>query len=135
MVNDQLKQGIMLMFQARDFEGMWYAIKDEYHDLGFTDDLPDQVRIDEYKWITQQLRKYMFTKQDDIMKCDSVEAMVTMVDDLIGKAEEYGDERKKIVYNFMRDHWLYEVRNHLMNLIERINMQKELDDEREDEYA
>lgn len=122
----------MLMFQARDFETMWYAIKDEYTDLGFTDVIPDQERVNEYKWITQQLRKYMFTKQDRILECDSVVDMVAMVDQLIGNADEYGDERKKVVYNFMRDHWLYELRNHLVDLVEELNRQEE---DEEGEYV
>lgn len=130
MVGGQISQSIMLMFQARDFETMWYAIKDEYKDLGFVDPIDDQTRIDEYTWITQQLRKYMFSKQDEIMGCDSLEDMVAMVDSLIGKAGEYGDERKKVVYNFMRDHWLYEVRNYLVDLIVSVSVDEE---ETEDE--
>lgn len=130
MVSGQISQSIMLMFQARDFETMWYAIKDEYKDLGFVDPISDQTRIDEYTWITQQLRKYMFSKQDEIMGCDSLEDMVAMVDSLIGKAGEYGDERKKVVYNFMRDHWLYEVRNYLVDLIASVSVDEE---ETEDE--
>lgn len=130
MVSGQISQSIMLMFQARDFETMWYAIKDEYKDLGFVDPISDQTRIDEYTWITQQLRKYMFSKQDEIMGCDSLEDMVAMVDSLIGKAGEYGDERKKVVYNFMRDHWLYEVRNYLVDLIVSVSVdEEEMEDE------
>lgn len=132
MVDEQVKQMIMLMFQARDFETMWYAIKDEYTELGFTDVIPDQERVNEYKWITQQLRKYMFTKQDRILECDSVVDMVAMVDQLIGNADEYGDERKKVVYNFMRDHWLYELRNHLVDLVAELNRQEE---DEEGEYV
>lgn len=134
MVDDKLKQRVELMFQARDFESMWFAISDEYRDLGFNGPMSDQDKIDEYTWITQQLRKYMFSKQDEILGCDSLEDMIAMIDAFIGKASEYGDDRKKVVYNFMRDHWLYEIRNHLVNLIMEINLQNESDDE-EEEYA
>lgn len=133
MVDEQRANDIMLMFQARDFETMWYAIMAEYKELGFTDDIPDHEMIEEYTWITQQLRKYMFSKQDEILGCDSLEDMVAMVDSLIGKAGEYGDERKKVVYNFMRDHWLYEVRNHLTGLI--FLASKENGDNEEGEYV
>lgn len=134
MVDDKLKQRVELMFQARDFESMWFAISDEYRDLGFNGPMSDQDKIDEYTWITQQLRKYMFSKQDNILCCDSLEDMVAMIDGFIGKAGEYGDDRKKVVYNFMRDHWLYEVRNYLTNLIVEVNLQKESNDE-EEEYV
>ena len=129
MVDDATRQNVMLMFRARDFESMWFSIKDIYDNLGFTDALTDQQRIDEYKWIVQQLRKYMFSKQDQVLSCDNVEGMINTIDSYIASAEEYGDERKKVVYNFMRDHWLYEVRNHLVGML----MDMELNVEEEDE--
>lgn len=135
MVDETIKQRVELMFQARDFESMWFAITDEYRDLGFTDSIADQDRIDEYTWITQQLRKYMFSKQDEILGCESLGDMIALIDVYIGKAGEYGEDRKKVVYNFMRDHWLYEIRNHLVNLIIEISMQDENDDGEEDEYV
>lgn len=130
MVDPGIKNSVLLMFRAKDFEGMWFTLKSMYSDLGFTDDITDQQRIDEYKWIVQQLRKYMFSKQDEILACDNLTEMVAKVDDLIGKADEYGDERKKVVYNFLRDHWLYELRNHLSNMI--MDIMPDYDEEEEE---
>lgn len=117
MVESSLKNQILLMFRAKDFHGMWFIIKQNYEELGFSDPMTDQQKIDEYKWIVQQLRKYMFSKQDEIMACESIEDMIDFVDMLIGKADEYAEERKKIVYNFIRDGWLYELRNYLSMLL------------------
>ena len=117
MVESSLKNQILLMFRAKDFHGMWFIIKQNYEELGFSDPMTDQQKIDEYKWIVQQLRKYMFSKQDEIMACGSIEDMIDFVDMLIGKADEYAEERKKIVYNFIRDGWLYELRNYLSMLL------------------
>ena len=103
---------------------MWFNVKQWYEALGFTDPLSDQQRIDEFKWIVQQLRKYMFSKQDVIVGHENLEGMVAEVDNLLSKAEEYGDERKKIVYNFMRDHWLYEIRNHLNVMMMDMEIEK-----------
>lgn len=114
MVDDVLKQQILLMFRARDFESMWFVCKATYENLGF--DAGDREKVDEYKWIVQQLRKYMFSKQNQIIECGNLDDMIAIVDDLIGKADEYGDDRKHIAYNFIRDHWLFELRNHLVQL-------------------
>lgn len=115
MVEQELKNQILYMFRSSDFESMWYVCKKMYENLGFTD-VTDQEKIDEYKWIVQQLRKYMFTKQDEIVNLNDLDEMMDHVELLIGRAEEYADERKKVVYNFMRDHWLLELRNHLLQL-------------------
>lgn len=115
MIDPGIKGNIQLMFRAKDFEGMWFNLKNWYEQLGFADAITDQERIDEYTWIVQQLRKYMFSKQDDVLACDSVEEMIEVVDSMIGNAQEYGADRRHVVYNFVRDHWLYELRNHLGN--------------------
>ena len=126
-MRQEYRESIELLFRAADFESMWNALNNMYQYLGFTDKISDQQRIDEYKWIVQQLRKYMFTKQDSVMSKDTVEEMIDVVVGLIGKADEYGRERKDVVYNFMRDHWLYEVRDTLMSML------VDVDEEEEDE--
>ena len=131
MVDEGLQQQILLMFRARDFESMWFVCKASYENLGFKD-ATDQQKIDEYKWIVQQLRKYMFSKQDEILGCVDLDDMIKHVEDLIAKASEYGDERKEIAYNFMRDHWLFELRNHLVQLWQD-SMISEFDEEDEEE--
>lgn len=131
MVDEALKQQVLLMFRARDFESMWFICKATYENLGFKD-ATDQQKIDEYKWIVQQLRKFMFSKQDAIIGCKDLDTMIEAVDGLIADAAEYGDERKVIVYNFMRDHWLYELRNHLVQLWQE-SMMPSLTEEDEEE--
>lgn len=127
MVDEFTRSQVLLLFQAKDFESMWHVCKAWYESLGFTD-ATDQQKVDEYKWIVQQLRKYMFSKQDEIAGLNAIEDMVAKVEELIGKAPEYGEDRKKIVYNFIRDHWLYEVRD---SLFEMIQMTMPEDDEEE----
>lgn len=131
MVDETLKQQVLLMFRARDFESMWFICKATYENLGFKD-ATDQQKIDEYKWIVQQLRKYMFSKQEPIMSCKDLEAMINEVDVLISKASEYGDERKVIVYNFMRDHWLFELRNYLVQLWQEASIADEYEEDEEE---
>lgn len=100
-------------FQDEAFEQTWIEMKQEYETLGFRDKLTDEELIAEFKYIAQQLRKYKFSKQDQILNHDTVEEMVAEIGELIGRAPEYGNSRKEIVYNFMRDHWLVNMHNTL----------------------
>lgn len=129
LVDPDIKKDIALLFRARDFQAMWYNLSNWYKNLGFTDELTDAQRIEEYKWIVQQLRKYMFSKQDDIMSCDSVDEMLEKVQALISKASEYGDDRKTVVYNFMRDQWLLELHSVLENILDALVTWDEEDEE------
>lgn len=104
-------------FQDEAFEQTWIEMKQEYETLGFRDKLTDEELIAEFKYIAQQLRKYKFSKQDQILNHDSVEEMVAEIGELIGRAPEYGNSRKEIVYNFMRDHWLVNMHNTLYRAV------------------
>lgn len=105
-------------FQDEAFEATWMEMRQEYDTLGFRDKITDEEMIGEFKYIAQQLRKYKFSKQDQILGHDTVEEMAREVESLIGKAPEYGDTRKEIVYNFLRDHWLINVYNVMMRAMQ-----------------
>ena len=105
---------IQAFFQDEAFEQTWGEIKQEYEYLGFRDSITDETMISEFKYIAQQLRKYKFSKQDQVLANDSFEDMAREVENLIGKASEYGNSRAEIVYNFLRDHWLIGMYNTLM---------------------
>lgn len=113
-------------FQDEAFEQTWIEMLQEYSTLGFKDQISDETMIAEFKYIAQQLRKYKFSKQDQILSKDTVEEMVAEIEALIGKAPEYGDSRKEIVYNFLRDHWLINMYNTLARVVQ-------IDEEDEDE--
>lgn len=107
---------IQAFFQDEAFEQTWMEMKQEYETLGFHDDISDEEMISEFKYIAQQLRKYKFSKQDQILEHDTLYDMAKEIEELIGKAPEYGDSRREIVYNFMRDHWLVNMYNTLIRV-------------------
>lgn len=111
---DLLAEGL---FRSPDFENVWMECKNMYETLGFRDNISDEEMIAEYKYIAQQLRKYIFTKQGEILRHSMYDEMLQEVDNLIGKAPEYEVTRAGIVYNFIRDHWLYDIRNVFVNLM------------------
>lgn len=108
---------IDVFFRDEDFEQTWMECKQEYETLGFRDNIADDDMIAEFKYIAQQLRKYKFSKQNQVVNHDSAEEMLAEVERLIGSATEYGDTRSQIVYNFMRDHWLINMYNALQRVI------------------
>ena len=93
-------------FRLKSFEDLWFDIKQTYESMGFTDRIPDTEKIEEYTYISKQLRKYVSTKQDIVLAKDSAGDMALVIEDLISKADEYAATRKELVYNVLRDHWL-----------------------------
>ena len=119
---DEIRQAF---FQDPGFEQTWMDMKQEYETLGFRDKITDDEIIAEFKYIAQQLRKYKFSKQDQILSHDSIDEMIDEIRELIGKAPEYGDTRKEIVYNFLRDHWLINMHNALVQVIQMTDEEDE----------
>ena len=118
MVDDQIKEMLAnTLFKSPDFETVWTECKMLYENLGFRN-YNDEDMIEEFTYVAQQLRKYVFTKQSDILSHDTYEDMLAEVDNLIGKATEYGSNRQNVAYNFLRDHWLYTIRNMFMNIVD-----------------
>ena len=119
ILSDSEKNDLELLFQMKDFRSMYDIIHNEYGRFDPGDKLDDNTRIKEYTYITQQLRKYMASKHDGILSHGGdLRKMQQEVELLINKAPEYGDERKDLIYNFLRDQWLYELYNGIQTLIE-----------------
>ena len=59
------------------------------------------------------------------MECVSAEEMLQLIDTMLSNAAEYGKERKEIVYNFVRDDWLYEVQNYIMQVMYEEGVEEE----------
>ena len=124
------KRDLESAFWPRDFQSMWFVLNSKYKALDFHDDISDDIRIGEYKYIVQQLRKYMSNHQEEILNdCDSPEMMLDAIDYLLTKAGEYGNERKEIAYNFIRDDWLMELRNYVNMFLNRNSIEQEEEDE------
>lgn len=112
-------------FRSEDFEHTWMECKNMYEILGFRDQISDEEMIKEFKYIAQQLRKYKFSKQDDVLSCDNYEKMAECAGQMIAKAPEYGNTRAEIVYNFLRDHWLVDMYNTLIQAAGYMNEEDE----------
>lgn len=131
MIDNETKAFIEeALFYMPDFEHMWSEIQEMYKRLGFTDVIPDDERIREYRWITTQLRRYISAKEPEVLQGDSILEMVQIVDGLIGKADEFGNNRMGVVYTFLRDNWLYQLRNGLSQMyLDQKEIEQEDDDE------
>lgn len=108
----------------KDFENMWGYI-DSYYQSMFHDVMSDEERISEYKYIVQQLNKYISKRKEELIKLDSFDDMIGKLTVWLGEAEQYGKNRTEVVYNFIRNGWLREV---ITNLTVEMKMNEAADD-------
>lgn len=130
ILSDSEREIVEGAFKLTDFRSMFDIINSVYTGLQFQDKLTDAERIAEYKYITQQLRKYISGRQEPILSCGGdLEQMLRTVEAWLSDAPEYGDDRKSLAYNFLRDEWIMETYNRIKFLInERNNVETEEDE-------
>jgi len=90
-----------------DVVASWESLNDTYDMLRFTDPLSDAERLEEYKWIVQQMNSFLTKMRTRLLSCKDLEAMVEMLGASFtptGKMEL--STRRALVYQKLRQQWV-----------------------------
>lgn len=90
-----------------DVVASWESLCDTYDALRFTDPLSDAERLDEFKWIVQQMNSFLSKIRTKMLSCKNPEAMVEMLMASMtpsGKVEL--GTRQALVYQKLKQQWL-----------------------------
>lgn len=97
-----------------DVVASWESLNDTYDTLRFADPLSDAERLEEYKWIVQQMNSFLSKMRTRLLSCRDLEAMVEMLGTSftpVGKVDL--SARRALVYQKLRQQW---VRTEMMRL-------------------
>ena len=111
-----LRDSIAKMFELPTFLNIWPTIQKTYNMLGFKDDISDEKMISEYKYIVEQFRKYVSSHEKQVLKCENIEAMLTVVEKMIKSAPEVDLDRKVLVYYQIRNTWLWNLYTYIRRI-------------------
>ena len=90
-----------------DVVASWESLNDTYDTLRLADPLSDTERLEEYKWIVQQMNSFLTKIRTKLLSCKDMEAMVDMLTASFtptGKVEL--GTRKALVYQKLRQQWM-----------------------------
>lgn len=90
-----------------DVVASWENMNDTYETLRLTDPLSDAERLEEYKWIVQQMNSFLTKTRTRLLSCKDLEAMIEMLGASFtptGKVEL--GTRKALVYQKLRQQWI-----------------------------
>lgn len=119
LTNEQ-REYLEQLLRMTDFSSMYDVIHAEYKHRELGIGLADEERIAEYKYIVEQLRKYIGSHVDQIRDHGAdLQGMLEEIIAMISTASEIDTERKKLVYSFMRDRWLLEVYNGIVWMMDQ----------------
>lgn len=97
-----------------DVVASWESLCDTYDTLRFTDRLSDEERLEEFKWIVQQMNVFLTKVRSKLLSCRDMEAM----EEVLGMSFTPSGRidlstRKSLVYQKLKQQW---VRTELMRL-------------------
>jgi hypothetical protein len=90
-----------------DVIASWESLYDTYVSMRFTDHLSDDERLDEFKWIVQQMNSFLTKMRSKLLTCKDAEAIVELLRKNYtpsGKMEL--STRKALVYQKLRQQWI-----------------------------
>lgn len=90
-----------------DVVASWESLNDTYDVLKLTDPLSDTERLEEYKWIVQQMNSFLSKMRTKMLSCKDIEAMIEMLGTSftpIGKVDL--STRRSLVYQKLRQQWV-----------------------------
>lgn len=90
-----------------DVVASWESLCDTYETLRFSDPLSDAERLEEFKWIVQQMNVFLTKMRKKLLSCKDQDAMMEMLGASFtpaGKVDLSG--RKPLVYQKLRQQWI-----------------------------
>jgi hypothetical protein len=112
-----------------DVVASWESLCDTYDSLRFADPLSDSERLEEYKWIVQQMNSFLSKMRTKLLSCRDKEAMVEMLSmsfNPTGKMEL--SARRALVYQKLRQQW---VKTEIMRLQAMMDQEQETKEEQD----
>ncbi len=90
-----------------DVVASWESLCDTYDTLRFTDRLSDAERLEEYKWIVQQMNSFLTKIRTKLLSCRDMEAMLEMLSmTMVPSGKMELSARRALVYQKLRQQWV-----------------------------
>lgn len=102
-----IQQWIEIETRHIDVVASWESLCDTYDVLRFTDQLADAERLEEFKWIVQQMNVFLTKIRKKMLSCRNLDAMIEMLEAAYtpaGKMEL--SARRALVFQKLRQQWI-----------------------------
>ena len=109
-----------------DVVASWENLCGVYDALRFTDVLADSERLEEFKWITQQMNSFLSKMRTKLLSCSTVDAMMDLLEQSYfpaGKVEL--SDRKSLAFQCLKQRWITMLKHRLRMLDEEMLVKEE----------
>lgn len=103
-----------------DVVASWESLCDTYDALRFSDPLSDVERLEEFRWIVQQMNSFLTKIRTRLLSCRDMEAMLEVLGmSFIPSGKVELGSRKALVYQKLRQQWVRSAMAKLSTMMEQ----------------
>lgn len=89
-----------------DVVASWETLNYTYEQLRFSDPLSDAARLEEYKWIVQQMNTFLSKIRPKLLNSKDEEAMLKILEESFTPSKMELKSRKALVYQKLKQQWV-----------------------------
>ena len=90
-----------------DVVASWESLCDTYEALRFSDPMTDAERLDEFKWVVQQMNVFLSKTRAKLLSCKDMEAMVEVLGlSFTPSGKTDLSARRSLVYQKLKQQWV-----------------------------
>lgn len=109
-----------------DIVASWENLCDTYDTLRFTDPLSDAEKLEEFKWIIQQMNSFLTKMRTKLLSCKDMESMVEMLGMNLSPSGKMDlGARRALVYQKLRQQWVMTEIARLQTMLAQEGMETE----------
>lgn len=109
-----------------DLVASWTTLNEQYEQCKFTDNISDQMRLQEFKQVIKETNKFLTRMRNALSRVADVDSAI----EVLGKQFDSKDteniiERWQLLYNMLKQSW---IRSHIQQL-------QDMNESREEDYG
>lgn len=102
-----------------DIVASWESLQDTYDMLGFTDELSDADRMEEYKWIIKEMNKHLSRARKTLLTCRDLDAMKQALMDMMTSTTQTVSGRPDLTYRKLKQRWVGQMLSKVTTMMEQ----------------
>ena len=103
---DELHDWVENETRALDVVASWETLCDVYRTLEFNDPINDAMKLEEFKWIIENMNRHLTSARKKLHNCTDPESMKETLSKMFTSEQAKISDRRSLTYHKLRQMWV-----------------------------
>ncbi len=103
---DELHDWVENETRALDVVASWETLCDVYRTLEFNDPINDAMKLEEFKWIIENMNRHLTSARKKLLSCPDPESMKETLSKMFISEQAKVSDRRSLTYHKLRQMWV-----------------------------